>query len=279
MLTRSYDNEYNNLIEGVYSDRYAETAPNLFPTNDNLVGLFFAGKIPTTQLFQSSPTGYDVLEALPAPTPKNAFGFDAKTYLFNTEFRAKYVQDMQNNPDGIYPTFTAPNGAVPVRSNVAVRKAFIDNDLRAYQPKSPMLLCGGNQDPSVTYDVNADAQARIWKSSAKQPFALIDMDLSNQEARSADDKSTYVTTLPPAVDKNVRAAAMAIQEKFTSNLTTLLTNTYQVAYAEAIEKGKSVAEAQAAGQTASYTEQLSSYHGMVAPYCLSAATVFFDQYR
>ncbi|CAM3951619.1 S9 family peptidase [Psychrobacter arenosus] len=279
MLTRSYDNEYNNLIKGVYADKYAETAPNLFPTNDNLVGLFFAGKIPTTQLFQSSPTGYDILEALPAPTPKNAFGFSDKTYLFNTDFRAKYVQDMQSNPDGIYPAFTAPNGAVPVKSNLAVRKAFIDNDLRAYQPKSPMLLCGGNQDPSVTYDVNADAQARIWKSTAKQPFALIDMDLSNQEARSENDKSTYVTTLPPAVDKNVRAAAMAIQEKFTSNLTTLLTNTYQVAYAEAIEKGKSVAEAQAAGQTASYTEQLSSYHGMVAPYCLSAATVFFDQYR
>ena len=279
MLTRSYDNEYGNLTEGVYANKYANTAPNLFPTNDNLLGLFFTGKLPTTELFQSAPTGYEVLDALPAPSPKYAFGFDANNYLFNTEFRAKYVQDMQNNPDGIYPTFKGANGAVPVKSDMAVRKAFIDNDLRAYQPKSPMLLCGGNQDPSVTYDVNADAQARIWQSTAKQPFALIDMDLTNQQARGKIGKSTYVTTLPPSVDNNVRAAATAIQEKFTSNLTTLLTNTYQVAYAKAIGEGKSVAEAQAAGQTASYTEQLTRYHGMIAPYCLSAANVFFDQYR
>lgn len=279
MLTSSYEAEYGNINEGVYADKYAATAPTLFPTKQNIYALFFGGKIPTTQLFQSSPTGYPILDELPGPGAKYAFGFDPSNYLFNTQFRADYVQDMQDHPDGIYPTFISPNAPVPAVSDLPERQAFIANDLRAYQPKSPMLLCGGNQDPSVTYDVNADAQARIWQATSKQPFALIDVDTTNQDARRAEGKSSYISTLPGNVNAKVSQAALEIQNTFATNLTNMLTNSYQVAYAQALEKGKSEAEAKTAGEQARYSQLLSNYHGMLAPYCLSAANTFFDQYR
>ncbi|MDO5769377.1 MAG: hypothetical protein Q4P13_07725 [Psychrobacter sp.] len=279
MLTSSYEAEYGNINEGVYSDKYAATAPTIFPTTQNIYALFLSGKIPTTQLFQSSPTGYPILDELPAPGAKYAFGFDPSNYLFNTQFRANYVQDMTSYPDGIYPTFIGPTAAVPAKSDLPARRAFIANDLRSYQPKSPMLLCGGNQDPSVTYDVNADAQARIWQATSKQPFALIDVDTTNQDTRSQEGKLTYISTLPNNVNAKVNQAALNIQNTFATNLSTMLTNSYQVAYSQAITKGKSEAEAKTAGNQARYSQLLSSYHGMLAPYCLSAANTFFDEYR
>lgn len=279
MLTRSYEAEYGNLLQGVYSDKYAKTAPTLFPTNDNIYGLFLSGKLPTTQLFQSSPTGYPELEGISPRSPAYGFGFDPNNYLFNTAFRAQYVQDMKAHPDGIYPILQSPNAPVATDSKVPVRHAFIKNDLRAYQPKSPMLLCGGNQDPSVTYDINANAQAQIWQATAKQPFALVDVDTSNQEDRAKVGKSPYTSTLPTNIDNVMRQAAGQIQETFATNLTLKLSNRYQVAYADAIKKGKTESEAKAVAEQAKYAELLSSYHGMVAPYCLSAANTFFDQYR
>lgn len=85
--------------------------------------------------------------------------------------------------------------------------------------------------------------------------------------------------MPTNIDNVILQAASQIQETFATNLTLKLTNRYQVAYVDAIKKGKTESEAKTVAKQAKYAELLSSYHGMATPYCLSAANRFFDQYR
>ncbi len=283
MLTNSYAKQYAatypNLINGVFAPKFTGAA-NLFPSNDNIVKLFLQGKLPTTQLFESAPAAYPQLSTLSPPTADYSFGFGANNYLFATPFRDAYVQDMLAHPDSISPTFVAATAGALPQSKFAIRQAFIENDLRGYLPKSPTLLCGGHQDSSVTYDVNAEALAKIWQSNNPTVrFALVDVDMSNAAARSAQGKSAYISTLPTSMDATIQQAASEVQTVFSHDLDALLTETGDKAYASAIDKGKSVAEATAAREAARAGQVLTSYHGMVAPYCLNAANAFFDQYR
>lgn len=281
MLTKSYEAEYGGLTEGVYADKYKNSAANLFPTNETLLSIILSGKLPTTQLFQSRPTGYPSLDIISPADPDYAFGFSPTNYLFNTDFRAKYITDMNSYPDGIFPTFQGTNANKPARSNLKVRQAFIDNDLRDYRPKSPMLLCGGNQDPSVTFAVNSYAQAMIWKNNNHAPFALLDVDITNLAEREKAGKTPYISTLPTSLDNIMRPAAAKIQADFANELETMLHTVEENTYNNAINSGIAEPEARAKALQARKDRILQSYdyHRMVDPYCLSAANTFFEQYR
>lgn len=281
MITSSYEAEYGDLLSGVYTDKYKDDAASLFPTDESLFSIFLNGKLPTTQLFEQRPTGYELLDDISPANPDYAFGFSSSNYLFNTDFRAKYIEDMTQYPDGIVPTFKGPAAKAPDKSDLAVRQAFIDNDLRAYVPTAPILLCGGNQDPSVTFDINTYAQAQIWKQNTNVKFAMLDVDASNQDSRTTEGKPAYISNLPTVIDNEIRTAAASLQAGFGEQLEAMLSAAEQSAYDKAIEAGKSEAEAQALGEAARKTRLLQSYdyHTSVDPYCLSAANTFFDQYR
>lgn len=281
MLTKSYDAEYGELTQGVYSDPYKNSATTLFPTDEPLISIILNGKLPMTQLFQSNPTGYASLDRISPANPDYDFGFAPSDYLFNTDFRAKYIEDMTRNPDGIYPIFKGENAEKPVKSELRVRQAFIDNDLRDYRPQSPVFMCGGNQDPSVTFEVNSYAQALIWRHSNNTPFAMLDVDITNLADREKEGKSAYISTLPTSVDHQMQPIISEIQAGFASELNAMLDAAEKEAYEQAIQAGKTEAEASAAVIQAKKARLLQSYdyHTMVDPYCLSAANRFFDQYR
>lgn len=283
LLGASYREEFKNAngvgspFDDIYAARYTN-APNLFPTQGPVNGLFQTGQLPVNALFQAAPTGYDFLDPISPPSPLLAFGFDKTNYLFNTDFRAKYVQDMKKYPDGTFPTFTA-TADLATNSQNSVRQAFIKNDLRNYKPTMPVLMCGGNQDPSVAFDINATTQSRIWKDKKDIQFALLDVDITNKDKRMADNKSPYVSTLPTLINNGVQSAANEVQQGFAIELQTLLTNAYRIAYTNAITANKTQAEADTAGRIASYTALLSNYHGLADTYCVRAANAFFAQYR
>ena len=281
MLTSSYVAEYGDLLDGVYTEQYAATAPTLFPTTDSVPSIYFNGKLPFTQLFEECPVGYDSLKDISPPSPAYDFGFGSNNYLFNTAFRAKYVDDMAVNPDGIYPEFKAPNGPVPTQTDLPIRQAFIDNDLRDYVPKAPVLLCAGKQDPSVTFGVNTYAQALIWQNNSAVDFAMLDVDTNNQTARAAAGKSPYISTLPTLIDTPLREVATELQQGFSSQLEAKLaaiwTATYEQARAEGLDETAAEKRAEKA-KTAAVVESI-TYHTGVDPYCLQAANAFFAQYR
>jgi pimeloyl-ACP methyl ester carboxylesterase len=281
MLTSSYVAEYGNLLDGIYTEQYAAVAPTLFPTTESVASIYFNGTLPFTRLFEACPKGYDILKNISPPSPAYDFGFGADNYLFNTAFRANYVNDMTVNPDGIYPEFKAPNGPVPTQTDLPIRQAFIDNDLRDYVPKAPVLLCAGNQDPSVTFGVNTYAQALIWQNNSAVDFAMLDVDTTNQTARAADGKLSYISTLPTLIDTPLRQVATELQQGFSSQLeaklTAIRTATYEQARAEGLDEAAAEQQAEKA-KTAAVVESI-TYHTGVDPYCLQAANSFFAQYR
>ena len=281
LLAGSYEAELPKVTQGVFNPKYADNVTTICPTTDSLIGIFFSGKLPLYALFNSDITGFDHLKPVTPPSPEYEFGFDKDNYMISNEYRANYIKDMAKYPDGIYPTFKNGSALVPEKSDIPIRQAFIDNDLRAYQPKSPVLLCGGNQDSTVLFDVNSYAQSQIWNNSPDTVFALLDVDISNKDERDIEGKKPYVSTLPTLIDTAMRAKADDIQSRFKADFDALLVEAETTAYDKAIKAGKSSAEATLAGQKARQDLKYKSftYHTTVDPYCVFAANAFFDQYR
>lgn len=278
LLVDSYDAEYGNIQDGLYAGNYAKTAPSLLPSTTPLTQLFATGKLPVSQLFSANPNVPE-LDSISPPSPQFSFGF-GDNYLVSTDYRAKYVADMRANPDGLYPTQTKLPFAALNPQN-AFRKALKDNDLRSYVPQSPTLLCGGNQDPIVFFDVNSTALASIWNSdpSINPTFAMLDIDTSNEIEREKEGKKTYISTLPTMVNTAVETIAKPLQRQFTQQLEIIKTNAYTTAYAKALQSGATQEQANAQATQAATIAVVSQYHSLLMPYCLNASQTFFDQYR
>ena len=176
----------------------------------------------------------------PATMPANlapvfATGFGADALLLNA-YRLDYLEDAQAAPDGGFPTVTT---AVPAASpQNTLRQALKTNDLRNWAPSSPMLLCGGDEDPTVFYENTVLMQA-------------------------------YWTT-------NVPSASVQVLDIDTGiGITTPLSD-LQIAFAAA--KALVATQAVAAGATdGGASAVLENYHaGLVAPFCVGAVRSFFD---
>ena len=79
------------------------------------------------------------------------------------------------NPDGGWPTTTT--GAPPVAPALPLRQALTRNDLRNWTPSAPILLCGGNADPTVFW-LNTQLMQGYWAShaSATSLISVLDVD-------------------------------------------------------------------------------------------------------
>jgi pimeloyl-ACP methyl ester carboxylesterase len=188
LLTTSYQHVYSNVYtqtSDVYSPSYANGIDTLLPGTTPLTTLFQSGKLPTTLFDIKTPTSStgnaaldtaaDQLLALPSSPPYPASlaalfdsGFGS-SYLINDAYRVAYVDDAVINQDQAEMTLinggtlTSSNVALATTSMVGLRKDAAVNDMRSgsWFPMEPMLLCGGDQDPTVFFQ-NTQIMAAQW---------------------------------------------------------------------------------------------------------------------
>ncbi|MCJ0765872.1 alpha/beta hydrolase family protein [Variovorax terrae] len=253
---KAYGNIYSNLTD-IYNPVYATGIDTLLPSTTPITTLFQQGKLPQTALFNSTPPTapagsppslQPTLNAITPPTtppalaPLFALGFGT-SYLINNNARLGYLLDAIANPDGAVPTVTTVvAAAAPAHP---MRQAFKKNDLRNWTPTRPVLLCGGNGDPTVFYSVNTLVMQGFW--TAPSPAAMPAGLLSVLDVDSA-----------PSGASDPYAAA-------------------KVGFATA--KSQTAAAAVAAGATDGGVSAVTqAYHGsLVPPFCNAAARGFFQQ--
>ena len=261
-LNKKYKNIYDSQSD-IFSAQYADTQ---LPSTQSFAELVGEGKLPENAMFQSKPTSDPILDQLPNSTLPFAFlGFASNNYLIKTDFRAAYVKDVLRNPDSL----VVGTGVLPAANpQNELRKALKDNDLRGYIPKMPTLLCGGNQDPTVYYDLNTGSVAAILQAAASSNNLNVTvLDVDTRGERGA------ITPIGNAMSNPWMATTALdnVQGRFTATLTAV--------------QNKAVADAQAAGVTdpnvlaqAAGTAVLANYHGgLVSTACTQATREFFNQ--
>ena len=189
LLITSYQNAYGDLyanVTDVYEARYATGIESLLPSTTPLSDLKNEGKLPDTALFSSTPPDPAYADITPATTPANlapvfALGFDVD-HLLTNDFRLDYLQDSISNPDGGFPTLS--DGLPPADPEQPLRQALKANDLRTWTPNSPMLLCGGNSDPTVLY-LNTELMQNYWATATAVTVLDIDSAVGSDDPYEA----------------------------------------------------------------------------------------------
>ena len=254
-------NSYAHLKQGslnpsqIFTTQYAN-AVSLFPGNAGYQAAVQSGQIPATALFQSTPTGYANLDALPEGAPLGAAGFAPTNYLFSTAFREAYVNDVDANPDGAAPVDgSAPNFSttaptLPANPQFLLRQDLKANDLRNYTPSMPLMMCGGFNDPEVFWNQGAGAMTAVLNSKVPSDpnlrYATLDLDISGGTS------GTFATQgLTSAQNATMQSMATQTQQAFTA---------YQ------------------AGVVSQYgaTIGLETYHTNERVFCTAAARTFFS---
>ena len=172
----AYGDIYQNLTD-VYEPNYAPRMASLLPSVTPLDTLFAQGYLPQSALFSSTTpvTGNAMLDAaLAVPTnPVFAAGFGANNLVTNS-FRVAYILDAVANPDGAVPTPTA--GVLPAANpKFPLRVAFKTNDLRNWTPATPVLMCGGDQDPTVFFSVDTLVMQQYWAALPAGLITVVDI--------------------------------------------------------------------------------------------------------
>ena len=198
------------------------------------------GKLPKDTLFDSTPPDPSFASLTPSTTPPElatvfAAGFGAD-HLVTNAYRLAYLQDTQTAPDGGFPSQT--DSLPPASPTHPLRMALKTNDLRSWTPTVPVLLCGGNNDPTVFY-FNTQLMQAYWTANVPAgAVTFLDLD----SALSSGDPYSNLKTGVTAAKEAVRVAAV-------------------------------VGGASDGGDAA----VLNAYHGgLVPPFCLSAVKSFFD---
>jgi hypothetical protein len=236
---KSYGNIYTSAAD-VFEASYATGIDSLLPSSTPRSTLYAQGKLPNEALFNLLPPDASYAAITPATQPTGlaatfAHGFGAGNLIKNS-FRLLYLQDAQANPDGGWPTITS--GVVAAAPGLALRRALRQNDLRDWTPSVPVLLCGGNADPTVFW-LNTQLMQGYWTAhaAASARFSILDLD----SATTAPD--------PDASIKQQFAAAR------------------QLVAAGAILRGAGDGGASAVAD---------AYHStLVPPFCLTAVRSFF----
>ncbi|HEX4051909.1 MAG TPA: hypothetical protein VHY19_13635 [Steroidobacteraceae bacterium] len=270
LLTTSYQHEFGNIYSStsdIYSSTYASGIDTLLPSATPIDTLFAQNKLPETALFDSTTPivtvpntipnnvmlSAELTAALAEPAPTSSpeapifdLGF-GNPYLINNDTRAAYAEDAALDPDGEDTPLTgmaASPALAPSSPSYPLRKAFYLNDMRSWYgstlPGAPLLMCGGENDPTVFYPVNTGTMAAFW--SAVPTVSTLDID--------------------PAGGPSGPYAA--IQGAFQTS------EAQQLAYLQTAPGGGLSA-------TAAAEQMIEGYHVAVDPFCALAARAFFTQ--
>lgn len=203
---RAYGNVYGATTD-VFEARYASGIDTLLPTTVSRSTLYDEGKLPQYQLFSSTPPDPAYAAYTPPTTPEDmawawALGFGPDNLITNA-YRLAYLNDAVANPDGGWPNTTT--GVPAAAPGNALRQAFRKNDLRDWTPTAPVLLCGGDQDPTVFY-LNTQLMQGYWAATgANPPVTVLDVDAAKTDNDPYDTIKTGFATLKDTV----AAAAVA----------------------------------------------------------------------
>ena len=188
LVAGGYQNSYRNVYAtpgDLFEPAYTGVA-GLLPSATPLSTLFANGALPRTALFSSTTpvTGdatLDAVLAVPAD-PVFSLGFGPSNLVTNS-YRLQYAMDALANPDGA--VTMPPQAGVPLAASPQhpLRMDLKENDMRTWTPQSPMLLCGGDQDPTVFFSVNTQTMQAFW--SALPPGLITVLDVN--EAPGAGD--------------------------------------------------------------------------------------------
>ncbi len=267
LLSTSYQHEYGNIYStpsDIYTSTYATGIETLLPSATPVDTLFQEGKLPETALFDSTtPTvtvpgntllSGELTAALQAPAADSSAEaplFDAgfgTPYLLNDSVRVDWALDAASDPDGEDSPLTGAPAAptlAPAPPSYPWRNAFYQNDMRYWYgslaPSAPLLMCGGENDPTVFFPVDTLTMAAYW--SAVPTVSTLDVD--------------------PATGPSGPYAA--IQSTFQTN------EASEIAYLQTPAGGGLSA-------AAAETEFVEGYHTTVAPYCALAIRAFFSNF-
>lgn len=277
LMAHNYQIQYGDIYQNP-SDIFATANPSetesLLPSASSSEQLMASGKLPASAMFQQAPTGVAELDSLSPSDPAFAFGFHPTNYLIKTSFRAAYLADMKKNVDWGVPFLQGmpniePIGAITPQNGL--RKALKANDLRDYVPSMPTIMCGGNQDPTVFFDVNTSLVNHLWYNYNVKPNAqigMVDIDITNQTTRQ---KSVYDSLgLPTVLENSLKTSSQTMQSAFAQRLNLVATTASQ----NALNLGGNANQAQTAAKYAVMT----GYHSLVTPYCMGVAQTLFSQY-
>ena len=158
LLTTSFQRTYGNIYttpSDMYESAFATGIESLLPSNTALNDLLATGKLPATVMFAPDslpkPAGFEVFFGTPN--------------LVKTSYRNAVLADAVANP-------TAPKHPL--------RVAAYKNDLlkQNWTPAQPMLMCGGNADPTVFFALNTQGAQAYFASKGvpAQAVAVLDVD-------------------------------------------------------------------------------------------------------
>ena len=268
LMARNYQEQYGNIYakpSDMFAPANADEIPSLLPSASMTdMQLVLSGKLPASAMFQKAPTGNSTLDALSPSDPAFSFGFDAAQYLVKNDYRLGYLADAQKNVDWAVPYLQGYTNYSPVPATLPehpLRKALKANDLRGYLPTMPVIMCGGNQDPMVFFDVNSSLMKKLWDTDTNKTSAtklgIIDIDVTNRATRQ---KPVYQTLGFDTVNNNsIQSQSEKMQAGFASKVQNIAAN--------AAANGGNPSQAVAM-----------QYHGLVTPYCMGVAQTLFSQF-
>ena len=268
LMARNYQEQYGNIYakpSDMFAPANADEIPSLLPSASMTdMQLILSGKLPASAMFQKAPTGNSTLDALSPSDPAFSFGFDAAQYLVKNDYRLGYLADAQKNVDWAVPYLQGYTNYSPVPATLPehpLRKALKANDLRGYLPTMPVIMCGGNQDPMVFFDVNSSLMKTLWDADANKTSAtklgIIDIDVTNRATRQ---NPVYQTLGFDTVNNNsIQSQSEKMQAGFASKVQNIAAN--------AAANGGNPSQAVAM-----------QYHGLVTPYCMGVAQTLFSQF-
>jgi predicted esterase len=243
LLVSSYQHAYANVYAeptDLFEPAFAADINSLLPSTTGISELYAEGKLPPSELFSSTPPAPQWAGFTPPTTPALfaatfAMGFGTDNLILNS-YRLAYLEDAAGAPDGGFPTVTT--GVPAANPGNALRQDLKLNDLRNWTPNAPVLLCGGDEDPTVFF-FDTQLMQDYWATHVP-PGAVSVLDVD--AAASATDPYAQLQTAFAAAKALV--ASTAVLDGATDG-----------------------------GQAA----VLADYHtGLVAPFCVAAVRSFFD---
>jgi predicted esterase len=183
LLISSYQHVYANVYSkptDVFEAKFASNIDSLLPSPIGISNLYAEGKLPASQLFSNTAPAPAWAAYTPPATPPQlapifAMGFGTDSLILNS-YRLGYLEDAQRAPDGGFPTATT--GLPSATPENALRQDLKTNDLRDWGPTSPVLLCGGDEDPTVSY-LNTQLMQDYWVTHVPAgAVSVLDVDVA-----------------------------------------------------------------------------------------------------